>query len=283
MEKQFRVRRSFCARGLQSCFAACAFLMVLGCLTDGARAGILTIDDFTQPGSATFFALGMGNNPSKTISQTVTGAIGGQRDLLINVLGQGKANSATGLIGHDTDFGVNALQLQTNGLAPSMTTLQYSGLESLSPSSLINAHALNAGLGVDLTSGGTNNRFLIEFLYCDATPTSGLDLTITITSPGGKSSTTAMEIAPNAQSTYNFFVPFGALVGNASPSNADSITYVFNGRHTPNADYVVQLLGTTSVPEPASGTLLLTACGILGLAAYAARRRRRRPLPAETG
>ncbi len=242
-----------------------------------ARAGILTIDNFTQPGTATFFALGTGTNPTKTISQTVSGAIGGQRNVLINVMGQGKPNSATGLIGHDTDFDVDALQVATNGIAPTLTTVQYAGLETISPTGLNNAHALNAGVGVDLTNGGKNDHFLLQFLFCDASPTAGLGFTINITSPGGKSSTTKMELAPNSATTYSESVPFSDLVGNANPNSVDSITFVFNGGLTPNVDYMLQLVGTGSaVPEPTSGLLMAIALGLVAWPAWGGRRWRSR-------
>jgi hypothetical protein len=283
MEKQFRVRRSFRAPGLQTCFAACACLMVLGFLTDGARAGMLTIDDFTKPNPSLTFWVAAGMNPSKQITQSSTGAIGGQRDMLFHEMGQANPYSAVGFIGYYNTSFPNELHVGTNGPAPTVATLQYSGTNALNtPTNLFNAHALGGGLGVDLTNGGTNDRFLIQFMSSDAQPTVGLDVTVTITSPGGTSS--KQVTVQNSLSAFNVYVPFNQLQGTASTSHADSITFVFNGaNHAPNIDYEVSMLGTVGVPEPASGTLLMTACGILGLAAYAARRRRRRPLPAETG
>jgi hypothetical protein len=105
---------------------------------------------------------------------------------------------------------------------------------------------------------------VIQYPFCDASPAVGLGFTINITSPGGKSSTTSMEIAPNSASAYSDFVPFSDLHGNATPSAVDSITFVFNVNQVANADYMLQLLGTaSSVPEPAGGTLLTIAFGIL--------------------
>ncbi len=287
MDNQFCIRLRFCVVRLRSRWAACALIAVLSGWVPGARAGILTIDDFTQPGPATPFILGLGSNPSQVISQPTGGAQGGERDTLISVVGQGEPTSAVGLVGADTDTHVDALQVGTNGLVPTVVTLQYSGSKKLNTlstaSSLVNAHALGGGLGIDLTNGGHNDRFVIQFLGSDASPTAGLDVFITITSPGGKSSTSVMETVGNSESTFNFYIPFTDLHGNASPSQADSITYAFNSaRQTLNVDYVVQLLGTASVPEPASGTLMVVGAGGLGLAAYSARRRNKKRLRAES-
>lgn len=264
----------------------CALILVLGGWADGARAGIVTIDDFSLPGSAAFFHLGSGTNPTTTLTQIVNGALGGERDAMINVVGPGKPNSATGLIGHDTDYNINALQVQTDGLSPAIATLQYSGhTTGNTASSLVNAHALSVvGGGVDLTNGGENTQFLLEFVYVDASPSTGLDFTITITNPGGKTSTTKVETALNRTSTFNFYVPFTDLTGDASPNDVDSIKYVFNGANqVHNADYVVQLLGTApQVPEPASGTLMAVALGVLSVAAHCARRRQSRRSRAES-
>jgi MYXO-CTERM domain-containing protein len=86
-------------------------------------------------------------------------------------------------------------------------------------------------------------------------------------------------------SAFDVYIPFSQLQGTASTSHVDSITFVFNGaNHWQNIDYeITRICTVVHVPEPASGTLLMTACGILGLAAYAARRRRRGPRSVETG
>jgi hypothetical protein len=128
-----------------------------------------------------------------------------------------------------------------------------------------------------LTNGGKNDHFLLQFLFCDASPTAGLGFTINITSPGGKSSTTKMELAPNSATTYSESVPFSDLVGNANPNSVDSITFVFNGGLTPNVDYMLQLVGTGSaVPEPTSGLLMAIALGLVAWPAWGGRRWRSR-------
>jgi hypothetical protein len=273
----------------QSVRPTCTFIYWLGCAlivvgsgwAPGACAGTIVIDSFQHPDPSQFFVVGGGTNPSKVMSQISSGAIGGQRDALINVYGHASPTAAVGLIGYDTDYAIHALQIGTNGLAPTVTTLQYSGINLANTSTnLANANALGGGLGVDLTGGGTNNRFLVHFISSDAQPTVGLDLKVKITSPGGKSST-AVATAPNAQSAFDVLIPFNSLIGNASTTQVESITFVFNELNkAANIDFEVQMLA--AVPEPASAALLASGLGLLALTGFAARRRRSASLAART-
>jgi hypothetical protein len=243
---------------------------------------MIMIDDFTKPNPYQFFVVGSGMNPSKEITESSSGAIGGERDSLISVVGQAKPDSVVGIIGYDTYYTVNALQVGTNGFAPTVAQLQYSGTDLLNTTtSLVNAHGLGGGLGIDLTGGGTVDRFMLNFLSVDAQPTTGLDVAVTITSPGGKSSVGSI-IVPNSMSALTSYILFSNVHGTASTSHVDSITFTFNGKNeTANVDYEVQMLaavGTAIVPEPASGTLMMIAFGILAMTACAARRRRQTKL-----
>ncbi len=281
MDKKTRVRGwIFRARSAQAAWLAFAFLMVFGGWVQSSLAGTIVIDDFTKPNPYQYFAITSGNSPSKEMTQSSVGALGGQRDTLISVFGTAQPNSASGLLGYDTYYAMNAMQLGTNGNSPTVATLQYSGTDNLNtPTSLVSAHALNGGLGVDLTSGGVNNRFMIQFAHSDAQPTAGLDIFIKITSPGGKSSTVSA-VAQNSPNHFDLFVPFANLSGNALITQVDGITFTFNGAiKTPNVDYAILGLATVGVPvvpEPASGVLMGTALGLLGMAAYANRQRKSR-------
>ena len=276
MDKKTRVRCwIFRARCAQTAWLAFAFLLVFGGWAEGSLAGTIVIDDFTKPNPYQYFGITSGTNTSKEMTQFSAGALGGQRDTLISVIGAAQPNSASGLLGYDTYYAMNALQMGTNGSSPTVATLQYSGTDNLNTTtSLVSAHALNAGLGIDLTSGGVNNRFIIRFASSEAQPTAGLDVLIKITSPGGKSSTVAA-VAQNSLNYFNLYVPFANLVGNASITHVDGITFTFNGANkTPNVDYAV--LGLAAVPEPASGVLMGTALGLLGVATFTDRRRKNR-------
>jgi hypothetical protein len=247
--------------------AAIAALALLICAPT-ARATPINIDSFAQPDPCSYLSLDSGNNPSLATSQLTNSALGGQRDSLIQVFGFAEPFAAVGLLGFDTSYSIPGMQLSTNGLAPTVTTLQYSGINnSNTATALNNAHNLANGLGIDLSDGGTNDRFEIQFYSVDALPTSGLDLAVTITSPGGLSSSTTV-IVPSSQAEQVVDIPFSKLVGAASVTDVNSVTFVFNGQnHTANVDFGVQRLIAT-VPEPTSATLLVTAAVALGLAAY---------------
>ena len=235
--------------------AALLLAVALGVCAADARATLIAIDDFALPGSAQFFLVPPGSNSSLQMTEAVNGPIGGQRDMLFHVVGPAAINSATGLVGHDASFSINALQIGTNGLAPTIATLQYSGPNNANtPTSLVNAHALGGGAGLDLTGGGTNDRIQIQFISSDAQPTTGLDVALTITSPGGTS--TANAVAQNSLAPFSLQIPFTQFSGNADRTHVDSITVTFNGiRQSPNIDFEIQ--GISAVPEPAACLLML--------------------------
>jgi hypothetical protein len=236
-----------------------------------ARAGFISIDDFTQPGSAQFFVVPSGMNSTLELSQVVSGAIGGQRDILVHVNGQTAINSASGMVGHDSSFNLNALQLATNGLSPTSITLQYSGLNTQNTStSLVNAHNLG---GLDLTGGGTNDRLRFVFFSSDAQPTTGLDYQLMITGSNGTS--TATGTISNSATGFNVDIPFTQLIGNATLNHIDSVSVTFNGiKLTPNIDF--EISGITAVPEPAT-CLTMAIGGLLFSVIAGTRRHSRRP------
>ena len=237
--------------------------VAIGICTSDAGATLISIDDFAMPGAAQFLLVSPGSNSSLQMTHAVNGPIGGQHDMLFHVVGQAAINSASALVGHDVSFNLNAFQLATNGLAPTVATLQYSGPNSANTSTaLTNAHALGGTSGIDLTSLGTNDRFQFQFLSSDAQPTTGLDVAITITSPGGTS--TANAIIPNSLSRFTLQLPFSQFVGNAALNHVDSISVVFNGaRQTPNVDFEIQ--GVSVVPEPSACISMLIGGAILGV------------------
>ena len=108
-----------------------------------------------------------------------------------------------------------------------MATLQYNGVNNLgNPADPLNATGLGDGLGIDLTDGGTNDRFQFQFFSVDALPTASLDLAVTITGAGNTTSV-AKGIVPNSQDPFVFSLPFSSFVGSASLADVDSIQIVF--------------------------------------------------------
>ncbi|HEX3727509.1 MAG TPA: PEP-CTERM sorting domain-containing protein [Pirellulales bacterium] len=253
------------------CAAGMAALAVMFCSQGAVHAGMVAIDSFNDP-SPEFFIVGAGMNPSESYSQTTTAAIGGQRDMTVNVHGQAYANSVEGLVGYDQDFNMNAMQIGTNGTAGAKVTLNYSADNDSGTDG--ESHPAISNSAFDLTGGGTDDRFLIQFVGSDARPTVGLGITVTITSPGGLQSV-GTALAPNMLSPFNLYIKFSDLVGNASPANVSGIAFTFNANQTPNVDFEVQMLGTTgpAVPEPTSIALAMTGAGTLAAVAIARRRR----------
>jgi hypothetical protein len=224
-----------------------------------ARAAPITIDNFAQPDPFAFFAVPAGNNTSLARTDLTSGAIGGQRDSLFQVIGTALGNSAVGVMGHDVNFNINAFQLGTINPGPTVATLQYSGVGGV-------------GLGANLIDG-TNDRIQIQFFTSDAQPVpQGLDMVMTITSPGGFTSTLTKD-APNSQSAFACDFPFNQFVGTANLSNVQSIRVVFNGvRQTPNVDFEIR--GIIAVPEPASLLTMALGGAFFAVARLAPRKRR---------
>jgi len=232
-----------------------------------AQGGAVSIDDFSEPNPADFFVVGGGTNPTKSITQTSSGAIGGQRDVLVSVIGQANPTAAVGLIGMDTSYAVDAVQIGTNGLSPTTMQLKYDGVGDV---------GLGGGEGVDLTGDGSNSEFLFHFLSNDAQPTTGLGMMITLTSPGGKSSTVSAT-AQNSLSAFDVTIPFSSLSGNANLTQITSITVLFNGGAgmACNVDYEVQSLAAVPhVPEPATSAMFATGAAALGVATWRRRSKR---------
>jgi hypothetical protein len=251
-----------------------AILVVALAWCGAAQAAPITVDSFAQPDPRAFFMVPAGTNPSLAMAQTAAGALGGQRDSLFQVIGQALVNSANGLLGHDTNFNINAFQLATINPGPTVATLQYSGTNNgNTATTMANAHNLGGGLGVNLVDG-TNDRFQIQFFTCDALPNPlGLDMAITITSPGGLTSTLTKD-APNSQSAFACDFPFSQFVGNADFTHVDSVRVAFNGaRQTPNVDFEVR--GIIAVPEPTSLLTMTLGGAIFGAVQLFNRKRRR--------
>jgi len=244
-----------------SLVVGCAAVSVVAAVSAAsATTTSISIDDFSQPNAATLFILDAGN-PTRQFNQTVGGVIGGVRNSSFSVIGSATPNSAIGMLGHDTSYNIDAFQLGTNGTSPTVSTLTYGA---------------TTPLGVNLTG---SNSFLLTFFSSDAQPTTGLDVAITITSPGGGSSTATTIVpnhVPNLPATFDVLVPFSQLSGNAALNNVSSITYAFNGaNHTPNIDFELHSLSV--VPEPSSAVLIGIAAAAWGCAAFRLRRRRAGP------
>ena len=246
--------------------AVLTLALALSILEGTASAVTVVIDDFSAPPfPGTSYAIDA-LDPDPLLLKHPT-AIGGERDLLVDVLGPPvEPVSATGTIGGGTYlFG-------TLGDSGSLATLQYDGVDADSPAppaSLVNAEGLN----VDITGGGFNNGVRFEFLSVDAAAASGVSVRITATSAGASAS--YFGAIPANPNPANFDVLFTSFtpVGPFDSTAVTSFEVTFNEVGVKDVDFELDRILTTQgiVPEPSS--LVLLCCG--GLVGLLALRRRR--------
>jgi hypothetical protein len=236
-----------------------------------ASAGNIVVDDFDTPDTAELvFNLGNPNPPSAyLVKHTLPEVLGGERDILIEVLGTAKRFSVGAMIGYDPASGIGALQVATSGNPATRIALQYDG-EDLADSvenGLVNAQDLS----VDLTDGGTNDRFELKFAYSDGVDDRGLDIGIIATSPTG-GSLVYWGYVPDSIAPSVFSISFSEFTaqGDASFSNVSSLMFLFNFDGTPNID--IGLDSIKAVPEPSTSALLGIAL-LVGGAIWLRRRR----------
>jgi len=259
-------------------FASAVFVLALP-----VRGESLVIDDFESPSPAEVFALaGPGPVlPSEMLMQhNVSGVLGGQRDVLVEVLSGPQSISVAGLVGYDADFEVGNIQLAAFGNPGTRLSLQYDGADgAINPDTtdgLQNARAMN----VDLTGGGTSTGLLLRFLSVDPAQIEGLPVSIVATSPnntlGGQ--LVYEGFVPESAGGMDHVIPFADFSVEAAPgdpipsfSQIDSLTFVFNGEGVPNVDYRLDLI--KAVPEPPA--LIALWAGACALAFFGWCRRKR--------
>jgi len=213
----------------------------------------LIIDDFNEAAMQTQVITIL--NPDPTLSKALAaGILGGERDLLLDVMGASGLVAYSGSVGQGT-FAFNSSQPGT------AATLQYDGIDVDvvgPPASLVN----NEGLGgLDLTAGGSG--FYLDFQSIDGGQTQMTALQIEVHGPG-KSATFAGAI-PDAGVPFSYVAPFAAFSDPSVFSNVTSITVRINPAGARDVDFELDQVG---VPEP--GTLALVG---LGLAALIRRKR----------
>ena len=214
------------------------------------------IDMFTSPRVVTVIDL---NDPDPTLVKVDhVDTLGGQRDLLFDVLGTPGAVSYAGTIGEGS-FVFNS------GSPGVIATLQYDGddLDIVGPpASLVNAEGLG---GFDLTVGGTD-RFSLDFKTIDGGDYLYTDIEIEV--HNGAAVASFVGAIPNSSIPIRYDVLFSSFTGATSAlSSATSLEICINPNGHQDVDFT--MTGSVGTPEPA--TMALLALG--GIAMLRRRRR----------
>ena len=234
------------------------YLMLFGVAPASAE---FIIDDFSAPVPPAVRVISLLDLDPSLVKTADLGILGGERDVLLDVVGVPRWTSFVGEIGAGTFvFG---------GSSPgTAATIQYDGPDADivgPPAALINAQALG---GVDLTVYG--DKFALRFLGIDGGDAQVTGISITVHSPGGFSST-LLDVIPDSAgpSTYTS-LPFAAWVITADPTNVSAIEFGLNPFGAADVDFELDKISI--VPEPSA--MALCAAGLACLLACAWRRRR---------
>ncbi|MBN2473996.1 MAG: PEP-CTERM sorting domain-containing protein [Pirellulales bacterium] len=224
-------------------------------------ANTIVIDSFDNPNPGTnFFVPGLapwGSGNPFLNKDTVVGVLGGERDILVQVVGTPLPISAAGIIGYEPVYGNGVLEVGTYGRAGTRVTAQYDGVDMDSSGALVDAKGLGP---VDLTDGGVNDRLQLAFNSVDGGNALALGLAVTAVGAGG-TPTTVNLLVPESGTPFVYDIPFAAFPVNVFGS-VESLTFEFNnsGTPTPNVDF--ELDSVVAVPEP-STLVSLSALGAL--------------------
>jgi len=204
-----------------------------------------TIDNFSDPDPAkTYFINAVDPNPL-LLQDSGSGIIGGQRDLLVNVLGPSNPISANGFVGTiSASNGVFNLGSASNGPGTAVT-MQYDGIDA-DTTALNNAKLLSA----DLTANGNNGlRLDFHFLQVGAGTTMGVS--VNATSPGGGTASYSGLITENG-GNFSVYIPFSAFskTGTFTFANVNSLQLAFNSSGVQDVDFELdQIVGVNQQPS----------------------------------
>ena len=195
-------------------------------------SGTTNIDSFTDPDPADVFFINAVDPNPLLLQESGAGILGGQRDLLVNVLGPSNPISANGFIGTiSATSGVFNLGTASNGPGTE-ASLQYDGVDA-DTTALNNA----MGLSANLVAGG-NNGIRLDFNFLQVGTGTTMDMHIAATGPGGATANFSNLIAANG-SPFSVFIPFASFTttGSFSFANVSSLQFDFNANGVQDVDF----------------------------------------------
>ncbi len=228
-----------------------------------ARAATITIDPFEapDPGEA-FFTFNSEDDPpfvprQRALLETSDGGIlGGERDVLMEVVGAPTVFSGSGEVGLPSGI----LQFGTYGEAPVKISLQYDGLDAgdSTADGLVDAEGL---ADVDLTDGGSNWALEMQFVSLDAGDDPMTDMTLKITAVGDGGSATYEGLIAESVDPFEIRIPFADFSDSSVMESVGSLTFSLNGSAAPTANVDFELDNLAAVPEPSTLILLIALAG----------------------
>jgi len=189
----------------------------------------LVIDDFSSTQQEWVIAAA---DPDPTHLEASGSMVGGERDLLIDVLGQPQLISSNGSVGDD---GGDTVLLFASAQPGALVTLQYDGADTDTagpPAALVNSE----GLSTDL-SGSAALRFEFDFLQIGG-GVNDIDVVVNMTSTGGGTATFTDQIAENL-TAFDYYIPLSSFTtaGGFSLADVTSIEITLNGGGVDAVDY----------------------------------------------
>jgi hypothetical protein len=187
----------------------------------GGKVGTL-VDSFSDPSSAdSFFITALNANPFTPPPYFGPGILGGERDLVVNVLNTPNPISANGFIGGGVSNGVFNLGTATNG-----------------PGTEVTMHYDGAGLPASLTGNGTNTGIELDFDFLQVGTGTTMNLQIDASSPGGGTATLNENITQNPTG-FSLFVPFSSFTttGSFNFANVNDLKFTYNQTGVQDVDF----------------------------------------------
>lgn len=204
-------------------------------------SGGVLIDDFDAPSPGEVFVIDF-FDPDPTLIKTADSSIvGGERDALVDVLGQASPISALGVVGFDGQAGVLSLGTAAPGTS---VTLQYDGLDADivgPPAALVNAE----GLSLDLTGGGAATALRLDFESLEMGLGTQFFVEARLTGPGGETASFS-GVVPEDLDPFTFLIDFADFTTSAGFSFTDvtSIEVELNPNNIPDVDLILDRIST---------------------------------------